>query len=298
MGIYRDDLVAGLREMVQAVHDRGGRIVVQIAHAGGLAKTELTGQSALAPTCIEGFSQPDCREMTTADIQVMVEAFGQAARRGVAAGFDGVQLHAAHGYLLSQFLSPAFNQRDDAYGGSLENRARALIEVLRRVRSEVGANYPVMVKMNCRDFAEGGLALDDSAQVAGMLQEEGIDAIEVSGGTGVSGDLNPSRSGIASEDKEAYFREEVKRYKENVRVPLILVGGVRSPSVAEELVQSGCADYISLSRPLIREPALVKRWKSGDRRRATCVSDNQCFVPARAGKGLYCVVEKKLQERN
>ncbi|MBW2616397.1 MAG: NADH:flavin oxidoreductase, partial [Deltaproteobacteria bacterium] len=213
------------------------------------------------------------------------------------AGSDGVQIHAAHGYLLSQSLSPVFNKRSDAYGGSVENRARFLLEVLHGVQAAVGPDFPVLVKMNSQDFLESGLTLDDSLKIGTMLREEGIDAIELSGGTFVSGKLNPSRGGIKSEDKEAYFREAAKLFKENLSVPLILVGGNRSFQLAEQLVNEGYADYISMSRPLIREPDLIKRWESGDLRKAECLSDNQCFGPARAGEGIYCVTEKKQKEK-
>jgi 2,4-dienoyl-CoA reductase-like NADH-dependent reductase (Old Yellow Enzyme family) len=198
---------------------------------------------------------------------------------------------------MSQFLSPAFNKRTDSYGGAAENRARALIETLGQVRSAVGKDYPVLIKLNSEDYLEEGLTLEDSLKVGKMLQEAGIDAIEVSGGTGVSGALSASRPGIKSEEKEAYFRTASKAFKEVLDVPIILVGGVRSPDLAEKLLEQGVADYFSMSRPFIREPDLVKRWASGDRSRARCLSDNQCFGPGRAGEGVYCVTEKKEKEK-
>jgi 2,4-dienoyl-CoA reductase-like NADH-dependent reductase (Old Yellow Enzyme family) len=152
--------------------------------------------------------------------------------------------------------------------------------------------------MNSQDFLDGGLTLDASLEAGAMLQEGGIDAIELSGGTIVSGELSPSRGGIRSPEKEAYFRESAKAFKDELDVPLILVGGIRSMPTAENLVEEGYADYISLSRPLIREPDLIKRWEAGDLRDASCLSDNQCFKPATAGEGIYCVVEKKLQEKS
>jgi 2,4-dienoyl-CoA reductase-like NADH-dependent reductase (Old Yellow Enzyme family) len=227
------------------------------------------------------------------EIGNIVGAFGQAARRTKEAGFDGVQIHAAHGYLLSQSLSPAFNKREDSHGGNLENRARFLMEVLREVRSVVGPDFPVLVKMNSEDCLECGLTLEDSVQLGAMLEEGGVDAIELSGGTFLSGKLSPSRSGITSEEREAYFREAARIFKEKINIPLILVGGNRSIEMAEQLLNDGYADYISMSRPFIREPGLIKRWASGDIRRAACLSDNKCFGPAMAGQGIYCVVEKQ-----
>ena len=297
LGIYKEEFIDDLRELTSTIHKHGSRIVLQIAHAGYFANSKLTGQMPLALSQVEGYSKSPRKEMTAKEIQDIVEAFVQAAHRSKEAGFDGVQIHAAHGYLLSQSISPAFNKRRDAYGGSAENRAKFLLEVLQGVRATVGPDFPILVKMNSRDFLEGGLTFEDSLEVGTMLKEQGVDAIELSGGTFVSGKLNPSREGITSEEKEAYFREEAKIFKEKLNVPLILVGGNRSFQLAERLVKEGYADYISMSRPFIREPGLIKRWASGDLRRAACLSDNQCFSPTMAGDGIYCVVEKKQKEK-
>ncbi len=209
-----------------------------------------------------------------------------------------MQIHAAHGYLLSQFLSPLFNKRLDDYGGSVENRYRVLGQVLKKVRATVGEHFPVLVKLNSQDFLEGGLLLEDSVKIGRWLQDDGIDAIELSGGTLKSAPLSPSRSGITSEEKEAYFTEGAKAFKKKVTVPILLVGGIRSWPVAERIIEQGIADYISMSRPFIREPGLIRRWQSGDLRPALCLSDNQCFGPAMAGEGIYCVVEKKEKEKS
>jgi 2,4-dienoyl-CoA reductase-like NADH-dependent reductase (Old Yellow Enzyme family) len=298
LGVYQEALVPGLGQMTRAVQEQGGRIVLQLAHAGGFANSKLTGQTPLAPSAVEGFSKIPPKEMTPEDIWEVTEAFGLAARRAKAAGFDGVQIHAAHGYLLSQFLSPLYNKRLDEYGGTVENRYRVLGQVLRKVRSTVGDDFPVLIKLNSQDFLEGGLSLEDSVKIGGWLQEDGIDAIELSGGTLKSGPLSPSRLGITAEEKEAYFTEGARAFKEKVTVPLLLVGGMRSWPVAERIIEQGIADYISMSRPFIREPGLIRRWQSGDLRPAFCLSDNQCFGPARAGEGIYCVVEKKEKQKS
>ncbi len=297
LGIYKDELVKGLKKMTRAVHEQGGRIVLQIAHSGCSANPSITGQDPLGPSNLEGFSKTPCREMTVQDIREVVEAFGLAAQRAKDAGFDGVQVHSAHGYLMNQFISPLFNKRTDDYGGSVENRSRALREVIQRVRSVVGTGYPVLIKLNSEDYLEGGLTLEDSLKIGAMAQKEGVDALELSGGTLRSGKLTPSRAGIASEDKEAYFQEAARAFKKVLEIPLILVGGIRSFTVADRIIDQGVADYISMSRPFIREPRLIKRWESGDLRKATCLSDNQCFAPSMAGEGIYCVVEKKAQEK-
>jgi len=297
LGIYKDDLVPGLQEMTDAVHEKGGKIVVQLAHAGMFANYKLTGETPVAPSVLSGFAKYLSKEMDLNDIEDLVEAFGQAALRGKSAGFDGAQIHAAHGYLLNQFLSPAFNKRKDQYGGSIENRAYILIEILRNIRKQVGNNYPVLIKMNSRDFLEGGLELEESIKAGAMLKEEGIDAIEISGGTAVSGKLSPIRKSISSEDDEAYFKDEARAFKESIDIQLILVGGIRSFEVANDILDNHIADYISMSRPFIREPDLINRWKSGLQDKANCLSDSKCFAPAMSGKGVYCVIEKRLKDK-
>ena len=297
LGIYKDELVPGLQDMTTAVHENGGKIVIQLAHAGYFAHPKLTGQTPMAPSNAEGISKTPRNEMSPGNIQNVISAFEAGAKRAKAAGFDGIQIHSAHGYLLSQFLSPAFNQRNDEYGGDIQNRARIVLHILQRIRQVVGKDYPVLIKINCQDFIENGLSLEDSLQVAKMLVEEGIDAIELSGGVLISKKLGPSRLGIKSEDKEAYFQEYAKAFKKQIDVPLILVGGNRSYTVAERLVEEGIADYISMSRPFIREPGLINRWKSGDLGKAACVSDNMCFEPGMKGDGIYCVTEERQRKR-
>lgn len=295
LGIYDDHLKNGLRQLVETVHEAKGKVIAQLAHAGIFANAELSGEAPFAVSPAEQFVKSPTKILTEKGIHEIAVSFGRAAMRAKDVGFDGIQLHAAHGYLLSQFLSPVFNKRADSYGGTVENRARALIETLGEVRAAVGKDYPVLVKMNSDDGLEGGLTLEDSLEAGRRLQKAGIDAIEMSGGTSVSGKLGPSR-GAKSEEREAYFRTASKAFKEALDVPIILVGGVRSPNLAERLLAEGYADYFSMSRPLIREPALVKRWASGDRTKAKCRSDNLCFEPGRAGLGVYCVTEKEEKE--
>ncbi len=298
LGVYKDDLKSGLKEMTKAVHQSGGKIVMQIAHAGAHAVTELTRSEPLGPSSLEGSTGQKVRAMTQDEIQETVQAFGQAALRAKESGFDGVQIHAAHGYFLSQFLSPFYNHRQDQYGGGPENRSRIIIQVYRSIRQLVGQDFPIMIKINSEDFLAQGLCLDDMLYVSSILEQEGIDAVELSGGTPYSGDYIPIRKGgLQSQDKEVYYREAARRYKKRISVPLILVGGIRSYPVAEGLVENKEANFISLCRPLIREPSLVKRWKDGDMRPSECVSDNLCFIPARKGQGIYCLSREREEKR-
>ncbi len=292
LGVHADDLLPGLRSMTAAVHDRGGRIVMQLAHAGYHANGKLSHAMPVAPSAVEGMAKSAREVLTEAGIQAIIKAFADAGRRAKQAGFDGVQIHAAHGYLLSQFLSPIYNQRTDAYGGDIRNRASVLMAVLEAIRKSVGPDYPILIKMNCGDFMENGLELTDAIQVGEMLAERGIDAIELSGGLLIGQKMSPSRMGIHSKEKEAYFQKEAAAFRKNVHVPLILVGGNRSFETARQIIDSGIADYVSMCRPFIREPGLINRWRSGDLARSACLSDNKCFGPIMAGKGLYCVMDR------
>lgn len=291
--------LSGMRDMAAAVHSAGGKIALQLVHGGCNANSSLTGLDPVGPTEVQKGGQIACRSAGKKEITAIVTAFAHAAERAKEAGFDAIQIHAAHGFLLSQFLSPAFNKRTDEYGGSLENRARFLLEVVKRIRQEVGPQYPVLVKLNSEDFLEGGLTRDEAIEVSGLLAKGSVDAIELSGGTGASPiNLIPPRPGsLSTPDKEVYYREAAKAYKQYVPIPLILVGGIRSYEVAERMVRDGMTDYISLSRPLICEPGLVKRWREGDRRKSDCVSDNSCFAPASDGIGIYCVTMAKKRSK-
>jgi 2,4-dienoyl-CoA reductase-like NADH-dependent reductase (Old Yellow Enzyme family) len=295
LGLHRDKLIPALQDLTRAVHQYKSRIAVELSHAGILTNEKLTGQAPRAVSAAKQFNQAPVSELSYEDIQEIVNAFALAAQRAQKAGFDAVQIHAAHGFLMNQFLSPAFNKRTDDFGGPVENRSRALLDVLRSIRSVVGSGYPILVKLNSDDIIDGGLNIDDAVQVGKMLQDEGIDAIEISGGTIVTGDH--CQKDIDTPEKEAYWREAARIFKQNLQVPLILVGGVRSFHLAEQLIEDGYADYISMSRPFIREPDLVNRWASGDRRKATCLSDNLCRGPLMNGGGIYCVVEKQRKEK-
>jgi len=244
LGACEDSLLAGLRNMTGAVHTEGGKIALQLVHGGCASNTGLTGLEAVGPSEGGGEGRPGCRPANSEDIAKIISDFSEAATRANQADFDAVQIHAAHG-------SPAYNNRTDRYGGPLENRARLLLEVVQGVRKAVGAGYPVLVKINSEDFLDGGMTRQESVDVSVMLEKASVDAIEFSGGTMRSPEkLTPVRPGrLRTPEQEVYYREAAKLYKKMVSVPLILVGGIRSFGVAEELVHGGTADYISMSRP-------------------------------------------------
>lgn len=295
LGIYDDHLVDSYRDMIKKVHNEGSKIIMQITHAGGRAIGKSKDGKAIGPSDLE-FKKYNCRKMTISEIKQTIDDFVNAALRAKKAGFDGVQLHGAHGFLLNQFLSPFFNKRIDNYGGNIENRAWIILEIIDAIRLSLGQHFVVMIKLNSDDFLEGGFTPEQMVQVSKLLEEAGIDAIELSGGNSI-GKYSSSRIGrINRTEDEVYYRDAAKLYKKNINVPLILVGGISSLQVARELVEQELADYIALCRPLIREPDLIKRWLSGNTSKASCIYCNQCFIPTRAGEGLYCMVEAALNK--
>ena len=298
MGIHTDDFADVMKEMTGTVHNEGGRICIQLVHAGGQTDASTAGREPLAPSAVKIDQYPELpAAMSGEDITRIITAFGDGARRAKDWGFDAVQLHGAHGYLINQFLSPLANRRQDEYGGSIENRCRFLLETYQAVRSAVGPDFPVMVKLNGSDNIAGGLSPEDGLYAAKALDKAGVDCIEVSGGTPASGDQSPARMKIDSPDKEAYNLSLARQIAAAVNCPIMVVGGFRSYAVAEKTIQQD-ADYISMARPFIREPALAKRWQEGDRSAARCISCNSCFKPGLKEGGIYCVVEKKEQEKS
>jgi 2,4-dienoyl-CoA reductase-like NADH-dependent reductase (Old Yellow Enzyme family) len=315
-GIYDDALVPGLRRMVDAVHSQASRIVFQLVHAGRQTTREVAGVKPMGPSAKHRdpayLVKP--REMSEGDIRETILAFGKAAGRAAEAGADGVQIHAAHGYLVNQFLSPFFNVRRDGWGGSDEKRFRFLAEVYSEVRRNLPADAVVLVKLNSNDFTpRPGITPPLAARYAGWLKDLGIDGVEVSQGS-IYAMMNVMRGGIPVKEmlasqpawkrpagwfllknmqgkfglEEAYNLPAAKVVKPELGdVPLMLVGGIRRLSHMEEVLQDGDADLMSLSRPFIREPDLVKKLESG-RDEAACVSCNKCFAAMIADKPIRC----------
>lgn len=291
MGIHEDGLEAGYRKLVGAVHAEGGKIAIQMAHGGGQSASAISGLRPLAPSAVKLELFPEIpAELTRDEIGQIIKAFQDGARRAKAWGFDAIQLHAGHGYLFSQFLSPLMNRRSDEYGGSLENRSRFILEVYRAIRDAVGPDYPVMAKLGICDNLAGGLEIEEGVAVARKLAEAGLDAIEVSSGTMVSGEKNPCRQGIDTPEKEAYHLDLARLVKQVVQCPVMVVGGFRSYEVAEGVVRDAGIDYVALSRPLIKEPGLPKRWQQGDHAVAECISCNGCYLPGLDQGGIRCVI--------
>lgn len=269
LGIYDDSFISEYRELVRQVHVHDTKLILQIVYGGSASKLNPPSEHILGPSAVM-HSQTGIIpiEASERDIAMLVRAFADASARALAAGFDGVEIHAAHGYLLSQFLNPLFNRRTDKYGGSIENRTRIIVEILHAVRDKVGATYPILVKINSSDGVQGGLTEDDSLAVASMLAEHGASALEVSGAW---------RKCRAKDFKGVpFFASYAKRLAREVAVPVILTGGNRSLDIMDKLAcESGIAGF-GLCRPLICEPDLIKRWKLDEKVLPRCVSCGRC----------------------
>ncbi|PWI47712.1 hypothetical protein CEE45_10040 [Candidatus Heimdallarchaeota archaeon B3_Heim] len=260
-GIAHDYHLDGLKRIVQSIHNTstGSKVAAQLNHGG------FHSVSKKAPSKRD---EKNDRVMTEDDIENIILNFGNAALKAKQAGYDAVQIHAAHGYLVSQFLSSKLNQRTDSWGGSLENKAQILLSIYQRIRSQVGSNFPVLVKMNNSDEPHEGFPVEEAAKVAKWLAEEGLDAIEVSG-------LRSTRTKF---EDEAYFSKNARIIKKNIGdMPLSVVGGFRSLKVIQQLHQE-FADFVSICRPFIREPDLVKKFREG-KEISDCISCNKCFKP-------------------
>jgi len=213
--------------------------------------------------------------MSDGEIRMTIEDFVKAVSRVRRSGADGVQLHLAHGFLLSEFISPYLNRREDDWGGDTERRTRIVVEIIRKARKE-NPGFPIATKMNVTDGVEGGIDLKEALKMAKILGDEGIDAIETSGGVDEAPkDITCQK--VTKPEEEGYFKEYSREIKRVVACPVILVGGLRSLSLMESMVSEGYADMVSLSRPLIREPNLIKKFMSGKSSTAMCISCNKCF---------------------
>jgi 2,4-dienoyl-CoA reductase-like NADH-dependent reductase (Old Yellow Enzyme family) len=324
IGLHDEASIEPLRAVTAAAHRHAGKIFAQLCHAPPqLPRSRARRLGAVAPSA--GFNKTNLlfdRQIPGSELERLARAFGQAARRAREAEFDGVQLHAAHGYLLSRMLSPRHNRRRDGWGGDFERRLRFPLECVRAVRSAVGSDFPIAVKLNLHDGERHGLEPEQGIEIAHRLEAAGVDAIEVSAGTGDVGlGFYPNKGGVpiasgreflrrelpllrpllplsrpvierltrrAAFEHEAYFLPLAERVAAAVSIPVICVGGVRSRSVAERILATSRVQMVSLARPLVREPSLPRRWQRGDADQASCESCNECFVRIGLGEPLRC----------
>ena len=280
--IDSDDSIEPLRGLTGRVHDNGGKIAVQLGsffRFGG----ELVGPS-------RNSNSREQRELTAGEIKQIVAGYGVAAERSLAAGFDAVQINAAHGFPLSQFLSPAYNRRTDEYGGNAENRSRIICEMTSRIKRQTGGSLPVLIKMNVMDFADGGITVEVAVDMVKSMGRHGLDAVEASGG-GIGHAMNWLGPAKRKDWTEGYLRPHTRELKSRIDLPVIMVGGLRSIDMMEDIISNGEADLVAMSRPFIQEPQLIKRWRDGDRSPAKCISCNGCMDKFFANEPVQCINE-------
>jgi 2,4-dienoyl-CoA reductase-like NADH-dependent reductase (Old Yellow Enzyme family) len=314
-GAQSDAMIPAWRRITDSVHQLGGKIAMQLVHCGRQSNPKaLSGVQAVAPSATPDlYYLTRSRAMTGDEIVQTIEDFGDAAARVKEAGFDAVQVHGAHGYLVSSFLSPLTNRRQDEWGGDATRRFRFPAEVYHAVRCAVGPDFPVLVKMNAKDFTWNGLTPRESFPAAHRFAELGVDALELSGGIFetfphisrgslpldlMALDRNPlvrqclltflRLQKMFIPFKEAYFLPYAAKLKPALKTPLILVGGIRTPETAERILETGAADFISMARPLVREPDLPNKWLSGKRVAAQCSSCNRCAGEEDRGNKTKC----------
>ncbi len=317
-GIHSDDMIPGLKKLVEAVHEEGGKIAFQLAHAGRQTTKAMIGETPLGPSSKGrdpiNFVKP--REMHANHIQEVIQAFGMAAKRAVEAGADGIQLHAAHGYLINQFISPFFNHRKDEWGGSDPNRFRFLREVLSEVKAALPQGMPVLVKLNTHDYTpREGMTPSLAVTYAKWLSELEIHGLEISCGSAVYSFMNMCRGDVPVNEltnslpfwkrpmaklmmnsmvgkyefEQGYNVEAAKMIKPVLgKVPLFVVGGLRKVTEMKEALEKQYADCISMSRPFIREPFLVKKIREGKAEAVACVSCNRCLAAVAYNYPVRC----------
>lgn len=291
-----DSCVAPLRQLVQRVHQHGGKIIAQIVIMGSSIMMPLgENRIIVSPSGVVeklGKIEQPSHALTTEEIHRLVHDAGLAARRAEEAGFDGVQFHGAHGYLASKFLTPYFNRRSDDYGGTLRNRARFLLECTASIRRAVGPDYPVWVKLNSADYMkDGGMTFDESLCVMEWLADAKASAIEVSGGNMSSLPRQGPLRAIRRTKEPMYFAGYAAAAADRLkgRIDVGVVGGFRQAREIEECLSTTNIAFVSMSRPLLRQPDLPNQWKNGSTEPAACISCSRCF----GAEDVDCIFNKQ-----
>lgn len=278
LGIDNDSFISDYTKLTNTVHQYGSKIIMQLAAVGAQTKAEYQPERSMwGPSSIEDIGYGTIpQQLDVPGILSFEEEFAVAALRAKKSGFDGIQLHAAHGYLLSKFLTPYYNRRSDKYGGSIENRSRFLLETVQKIREQVGPDYPILIKINGEDFLENGMSFNECLWVCKALKSFNLSAVEVSGGS------RSSRKGEGysrtNPKNHFYFFQYAQELQDETGIPVIAVGGNRDLHETTSLLNQSSIDFFSFARPLLREPDLFSRWKRGETTPAKCISCNRCSM--------------------
>ncbi len=283
LSVHTDEAIPSLKKLVDVVHENSGKIVAQILHGGWRCREQITGVSPVGPSAlVNPNSGIQIRELSSDEIYELVESYVQATRRIIEAGFDGVQLHGAHSWLLSAFLSPATNKRDDEWGGSAAKRANLVRLICQGIRKMAGTDYPVLVKLGIKDYHPEGKSVSDGIEQAKILESAGLDALEVS--EGIEADQSHH---IRINAMNPYYVDECRQVKEALSIPVILVGGMRKLKDMQAIIDGNIADAVSMCRPFVMNPYLVKNFREGTTDTSDCVSCNECLSKMRQAQ-LRC----------
>ncbi|MGL5893581.1 MAG: NADH:flavin oxidoreductase [Bacteroidales bacterium] len=280
--IYDDSFIPQWSEVTEMAHRYDTKMVLQIVYGGSQTNLDDSkNRVVLAPSAVlnrrTGIMP---KEMSHDDIKHVIKKFGDAAVRAKLSGFDGIQIHAAHGYLLSMFLTPYYNRRTDEYGGSIHNRARIIYEVYNEIRSRVGDDYPVLIKLNFDDFMEPGegVIFEESIEVFKRLDELGIDLVEASAtNESANNGQSPARKRITKIENQSYYLPQAKVIASEIKAPVILVGGNRNAHLMQEILDTTPIELFSLARPLLSEPDLINKWRGNLDHKPQCVACNKCW---------------------
>ena len=294
LGISDDFMIKGLSKLTGAVHACGGRIAVQLQHGGRFGNPPTSGTPRMLVSMVPGLAPSEnARVMDRGDIEEMVEAYAHAARRAVEAGFDAVELHGAHGYLINQFLSPLTNHRDDEYGGSMENRLRFPLEVLAAVRRVVGADYPVLFRFSMMEFLPGGIDMDQAVVICRAMTDHGVDMLNLSIGIGESVEYIIPPASVP--DGWNADRAEVIKKAIDSRIPVSVVGRICNRKTAESIIASGKADIVAMGRALLADPCLPTKLAEGrDDEIIPCIGCNEgCTGMLNECRPISCAVNPR-----
>ncbi|MHB1419373.1 MAG: NADH:flavin oxidoreductase [Bacillota bacterium] len=297
LGIWDDDFLPGLSRLVEAAKGKDVTTILQICHAGPQARSKVNGTQPVSPSEIPFVMSDPPRAMTVSDIKYAIDAFVDGARRAQKAGFDGVELHTAHFFLLSAFLSPVTNARKDDYGGSLEGRTRIVREIIAGIKQEAGENFPVICRINGNEAGERGIDLAEAQNIARMLTEAGADSIHVSSYSiplpGLEKYVAVAATGLPGEtDEEGVFIPLAAGIKQAVEKPVIAVGKIIKREMAESIVDEGKADLVAIGRGLIADPDLPNKFIAGDEH-VRCLACRTCINTQAKGR-MICKQNKDL----
>ena len=292
-GAYDDSFIEDYKKLTDIVHKNDSKIILQLVYGGSFTWFDVGEREIWGPSAVlNKISGVTPKEMTKEDIKTLVKAFGLASKRAMEGGFDGVEIHAGHGYLLNQFLSPNFNIREDEYGGTSENRARIIYEILDSIKQNTSSDFPVLIKLNCSDFmGNKGFVFEECKELCKNLSKKGIAAVEISGGPvfrAPKTEKEPTKE-VTLSTKESYFSEYAKDIASQINAPVILVGGNRSVDVMENILNQSEIEFMSLSRPLLSEPDLINKWEKDKSVKPRCTSCSLCFTP----EGNMCILDRE-----